>query len=508
MKNNDSKCRLLLCGVLFLMLVFAAGWNTGKEVLAADVSLVKGERIEYMGYSTHYYYVDGNLAYCLEPDRTSPGNGNYQADEIDSNDLLAKAMYYVYGGPGYSSYMEPTLTGGWDRPDLAYCLSHCILSYIYDGCTPDSAGFTGLHEDIRKAVIQYTASIRDWPEVPEQELSLSSTDLTAYFEKTEGRQRTTEVQCQGDERNSVTFTLPDGVKLVNLTRKTEESGSVTVRGNDRFYFAADAAYHNGGIWQSGPVQAAISQEWRTLVVKTGGGSQDIGSGHLITVEPSSVAVQVRWIPKPELAVDKKADKADKRYKVGDVITYTTDITQRMPQAVAKNVMITDTIITEGVKLQKQSVVLLDGDRRVIPDADIQVKGNSFSIQAGEFLQSIETGERYIVEYQVVITDESLVGREIENEVIVSADNTEETKDEEIVEVEEPEPGPEVEEPEPEPKPEVKEPKPEPEVQFVDKQEKAEPVKTGDQTEGILLIGLLILSCAAIFTCVKIASKTK
>ena len=207
MKSRRSKCRLFFYGVLFLVSVCAAGWSKEWNVSAADVSLVKGEKVEYMGYSTHYYYIDGNLAYCLEPDQSSPGNGTYPSDEIAPEDLLAKALYYVYGGPGYSTYMEPTLTGGWNRQDLAYCLSHCILSYIYDGCTPDSAGFTGLHEDIRNAVIQYTDAIRGWPDVPEQELSLSQSDLTAYFEEQEGRQRTDEIFCQGDVQNSVTFTL-------------------------------------------------------------------------------------------------------------------------------------------------------------------------------------------------------------------------------------------------------------------------------------------------------------
>ena len=43
--------------------------------------------------------------------------------------------------------------------------------------------------------------------------------------------------------------------------------------------------------------------------------------------------------------------------MGDIITYTIDVTQKIEHAVAKNVVITDTILTEGVKLQKNSIVL-------------------------------------------------------------------------------------------------------------------------------------------------------
>ena len=213
-------------------------------------------------------------------------------------------------------------------------------------------------------------------------------------------------------------------------------------------------------------------------------------------------MNVRWIPRPEIVVDKKADKGEKKYKVGDIITYSIDVTQQVKDAVAKNVVITDTILTEGVKLQKHSITLLDENHSVISDAVIAVSGNSYTIHAGEFLQGIESKERYIVEYQVAITDEALIGKEIENEVVVRSDNTEEKKDKEIVVVDKPE----------EEKPEV--PKKEPEIEPKEQPKMTEAsivktpsVKTGDKENLSVLILLLILSCAAIFICVRISCKT-
>ena len=231
------------------------------------------------------------------------------------------------------------------------------------------------------------------------------------------------------------------------------------------------------------------------MVKTGSGSQDVGTGHLATVEAGTVQMNVRWIPRPEIVVDKKADKGEKKYKVGDIITYSIDVTQQVKDAVAKNVVITDTILTEGVKLQKHSITLLDENHSVISDAVIAVSGNSYTIHAGEFLQGIESKERYIVEYQVAITDEALIGKEIENEVVVRSDNTEEKKDKEIVVVDKPE----EEEPEIEPKEQPKMT----EASIV----KTPSVKTGDKENLSVLILLLILSCAAIFICVRISCKT-
>ena len=503
MKGKRSSKVLLLGALLLCLILGIAGKSSKMTVCAGEASLVQGEAVQYMGYSTHYYYVNGNLAYCLEPDMASPGNGNYPSEEIDPAQLLGKAMYYVYGGPGYDAYMKPSLNGGWDQPDRAYCLSHCILSYIYDGCNPQSAGFIGLNEDIRNAVIQFTDAIKGWPQIPSTDISLSDTELTAYFSKEEGWQRTSSVTCNGDGTNSLVFSLPEGITLVNESRNVRETIRAAVHGGERFYLAADVTYDNGKTWSSGQVKGTLDQAWRTLVIKTGSGSQDVGAGHLATVEAGTVQMNVRWIPRPEIVVDKKADKGEKKYKVGDIITYSIDVTQQVKDAVAKNVVITDTILTEGVKLQKHSITLLDGNHSVISDAVIAVSGNSYTIHAGEFLQGIESGERYIVEYQVAITDEALIGKEIENEVVVRSDNTEEKKDKEIVVVDKPE----------EEKPEV--PKKEPEIEPKEQPKMTEAsivktpsVKTGDKENLSVLILLLILSCAAIFICVRISCKTK
>ena len=259
------------------------------------------------------------------------------------------------------------------------------------------------------------------------------------------------------------------------------------------------------------MRGEITNAWRTLLVKTGDGSQDIGTASMKQVESAPIELQAKWMEKPELLVEKNADK--KTYKLGDIITYTLNVTQQIEKAVAKNVVITDTIITEGVKLQKNSVVLLNENGEQILDAKISVQGNSYTIHAGEFLEGPESGQKYMVEYQVAITDESVIGKEIENEVVVRADNAEETKDRETVTVEE-EPEPEPEEPkkpnEPAPEePVVEEPKlPDAPAVTLAKPLKASTVKTGD-VANITGIGLiLILSCTVIVLCGTMDARRK
>ena len=500
---------ILAVGVFFLLLILPAVNAEAKEV-----SLVKGDAIRYMGYSTHYYYVDGNLAFCLEPDMKSPGNGVYSASELDPKSHLSKAMYYMYGGPGYEQYIKSSLTGGWGEDANAYCLTHCVLSYIYDGCDQNSAAFKGLNADIASAVVMYADYVKNLPDIPDAELTFSENGLTAYYDREQKCQRTQSIRLVGDTANSITVPLPDGVTLVNETRGTSGSGNVKVSGGDTFYLRADVAYGNGTTWSSGEIRGEIAKSWKILLVKTGNGSQDIGTASMQQIVSSPIELQVKWLDKPELQVEKNADKSGKTYKLGDIITYTLDVTQQIEKAIAKNVVITDTILTEGVKLQKNSVILLNENGEKIPDAKITVQGNSYTVHAGEFLEGPESGQKYTVEYQVAITDESVIGKEIENEVVVYSENAEEVKDRETVKVEEetkPEPEePKVEEPTPE-EPKVEEPKvEEPKVEEPKmpatpavtsaKSLKASTVKTGDVANITGIILILILSCTVIVLC--------
>ena len=210
-------------------------------------------------------------------------------------------------------------------------------------------------------------------------------------------------------------------------------------------------------------------------------------------------------------MEKSADREDKKYKVGDRITYTVDVTQQIEKAVASGITITDRILTEGVRLLPDSIILYDKDQSVVSDAVISVKENTYIIETKHFLESIHSGDKYTVTYQVEILDEKLLGKEIENEVIVRADNAEDVDDTEIVTVEESEKPEKPEEPE---KPEKPAEKKKPEIVKVEKKaekpsvKKKEIVKTGDEQDLILLTVLCILSCTVIFTCGRIARKTK
>ena len=130
--------------LFFLFGLWMQGIN-GVETAAAgeSVRLTVGREIYYGTYSTNYFDVDGKTAYCLEPLKDTPDSGQYAVQPL-AEGAVRKGLYYMYGGPGYSLYQENFgsigIRGRYSEDDQ-YCMSHCILSYLYSG---NASAFTGL----------------------------------------------------------------------------------------------------------------------------------------------------------------------------------------------------------------------------------------------------------------------------------------------------------------------------------------------------------------------------
>lgn len=163
---------------------------------AADeaVKLTVGREVYYGTYSTNYFDVDGKTAYCLEPLEDTPSSGHYKIQSLD-NGAVRKGLYYVYGGPGYALYQERFggigLRGGSSRDD-EYCMSHCILSYLYSG---NDSAFTGLDSSSISVLKERAGQIVSLPDPPEAfHAFLFNLDGSGQVMGGSGRDRTGEIE--------------------------------------------------------------------------------------------------------------------------------------------------------------------------------------------------------------------------------------------------------------------------------------------------------------------------
>lgn len=278
---------------MFLSVVPAAM----EQERGTNVHLEQGERLPYPSnignYSTSYFTVNGRVAYCLESMKASPPSSDYVANEFESNPELQKVLYYGYGGPGdiTGEYMP---SFDWKTK---YIFTHLAASYAYCGMD----GFYGCtFEDIKASgVWGYIQHIYGLEAPPTAAISLSPKEAKAYESGKE--QRTGEFTLKGDHRNYITLNLPENVTY--HSGNTKKTGSVKINGDTSFYFSAPKTVT--GTWKSGKLKGQMGSQWKTLVLSTGSGSQDIGYGAFFEEENASVEFTVKWLDLAKVKVTKK-----------------------------------------------------------------------------------------------------------------------------------------------------------------------------------------------------------
>lgn len=166
-----------------------------------------------------------------------------------------------------------------------------------------------------------------------------------------------------------------------------------------------------------------------------------------------------WVNSPVLKVEKTADKPF--YKYGDIATYRIKVTQEQTGCVARSVTIADVIETPGMRLLKDSMVLLDENGNLV-DAGVEANDNNTFVlytnralvkdkgywiydadQGGSFEQVLlnpldcKSEKQMIVEYQAAVIDENLAGQTVRN--VATADSQEHypSSDDEEVEIHSP-----------------------------------------------------------------------
>ena len=165
--NKRSVIAIALC------MTFLLGYMpfSTDRAYAADgsITLKVGRDIEYSSHHTHYFYAGDKESpvYCAQPQLPAPKSGKYSYDLIRPDSMLAKCLYYGYGGPGFADHTDRQLSGQWDGEDDAYCLTHIIISIAYDKTTSASAnpfyGLTDAWKNKAKSLYEYVKGLPDPP---------------------------------------------------------------------------------------------------------------------------------------------------------------------------------------------------------------------------------------------------------------------------------------------------------------------------------------------------------
>lgn len=269
-----------------------------------EVVLQVGERVSYGSWSTNYFYINGQLAYCLEPRKGTPSSGNYIADVLQ-NDHLTKGMYYLMGGPGFTPEIREAFfssAAGFSEKQI-YAFCHAILSFIYSGYNLNSDAFIGLNKEERDGISTISYQIRDMlPAPPEGKVSIQPPHQNAKWNEESKSQWTDVYQVEGDARNLLKFTLPAGVRLHNLITGAVMQSAATVKGGDQFRLEAEPGV--SGHWTSGKIKGSIQETYMSFLIRPPGDDQAVG-GLAYHREPElTTEFSVEWMSQGKIRIHK------------------------------------------------------------------------------------------------------------------------------------------------------------------------------------------------------------
>lgn len=261
--------------VTFAMPMMLAAAGTGTQ----SVSITRGSWYHYADYGlgsylTAPYYVSwGGIsatAYCVQPSKNGPDDGTYTITKLSDSKTLAKVCYYgtkASDENGFFDEKHPDFSAG-----KRFIITHMAAAYA-NGSSDAFSGTNSTGQALAMELYNYCVNM---PEIPDVDMSFSDADVKAYVDG--NVQRTKTITFKADELQTITFKLPSGVKLVNVsTGKTSAAGAdVEISGGTQFYLQAPLTQaEDVKASFSTTMKGSIDKEYSAYKITTGSGTQDL-----------------------------------------------------------------------------------------------------------------------------------------------------------------------------------------------------------------------------------------
>lgn len=284
---------------------------TAREagVGSQQVTIEKGSIYRYVDYGlgtylTEPYYISyGSVratAYCIQPAKPGPGSGTYTITKLADNQALAKVCYYGTDAAGAESYFankHSDFSAG-----KRFILVHMAAAYAY-GSSDAFYGTNATGQELAMDIYNYCVKK---PEIPDVSMSFSDANVKAYVEG--NTQRTKEITFHAVGQQSVTISLPSGVRFHNVsTGSTSTPGAkVTVKGGTKFYLSAPLtqAEDTAEVFAT-TMAGGLKKDYSAYKLTTNSSTQDLAFIFGEGVETTNkVSLNVTWTKQAEIAIVK------------------------------------------------------------------------------------------------------------------------------------------------------------------------------------------------------------
>lgn len=288
---------------------FSAIVARDASVGSQQVTIEKGPIYRYADYGlgtylTEPYYISyGSVratAYCIQPAKPGPGSGTYTITKLADHQALAKVCYYGTDAAGTESYFankHSDFSAG-----KRFILVHMAAAYAY-GSSDAFYGTNATGQELAMDIYNYCVKK---PEIPDVSMSFSDADVKAYVEG--NTQRTKEITFHAAGQQSVTISLPSGVRFHNVsTGSTSTPGAkVTVKGGTKFYLSAPLtqAEDTAEVFAT-TMAGGLKKDYSAYKLTTNSSTQDLAFIFGEGVETTNkVSLNVTWTKQAEIAIVK------------------------------------------------------------------------------------------------------------------------------------------------------------------------------------------------------------
>lgn len=288
---------------------FSAIAARDASVGSQQVTIEKGPIYRYADYGlgtylTEPYYISygsvGATAYCIQPAKPGPGSGTYTITKLADNQTLAKVCYYGTDAAGAESYFankHSDFSAG-----KRFILVHMAAAYAY-GSSDAFYGTNATGQELAMDIYNYCVKK---PEIPDVSMSFSDANVKAYVEG--NTQRTKEITFHAAGQQSVTISLPSGVRFHNVsTGSTSTPGAkVTVKGGTKFYLSAPLtqAEDTAEVFAT-TMAGGLKKDYSAYKLTTNSSTQDLAFIFGEGVETTNkVSLNVTWTKQAEVSIVK------------------------------------------------------------------------------------------------------------------------------------------------------------------------------------------------------------
>lgn len=288
---------------------FSAIAARDASVGSQQVTIEKGPIYRYADYGlgtylTEPYYISyGSVratAYCIQPAKPGPGSGTYTITRLADNQALAKVCYYGTDAAGAESYFankHSDFSAG-----KRFILVHMAAAYAY-GSSDAFYGTNATGQELAMDIYNYCVKKS---EIPDVSMTFSDANVKAYVEG--NAQRTKEITFQAAGQQSVTISLPSGVRFHNVsTGSTSRPGAkVTVKGGTKFYLSAPLtqAEDTAEVFAT-TMAGGLKKDYSAYKLTTNSSTQDLAFIFGEGVETTNkVSLNVTWTKQAEIAIVK------------------------------------------------------------------------------------------------------------------------------------------------------------------------------------------------------------